>query len=440
MTLPRSPEPKTAALEWLGKVPAHWRVFTLRRIAKRIQTGSTPSTTQEHYYEDGTVPWYGPSSFGVDLVLTHAVKFLSVDAVKEGAARLFSHGSAMIVTIGATAGKVGYIEQDCSCNQQITVVTFDDRKIVGKFGAYQLKSLEAVLRGIAPANTLPILNQQHIGGLPIAMPSLHEQMRIVAHIDCATARIDALIGKKQRQIELLQEKRAAMISHAVTKGLDPSVKLKESGVEWLGKIPAHWEIKRIKHIGSIKYGLGEPPELLDNGLPFIRATDIHRGIINPENIIKVDPDDVPWTREPELKSNDILVVRSGAYTGDSAIVPQEFDGAIAGYDMVLRVNKASSEFVAYALLSKYLLNGQIHLERSRAAQPHLNAEELGSCMIVLPPFDEQHEIASYLNCATEFHQKFGDRVQHSIEKLHEYRSAIISSAVTGKIDVRNEAA
>ena len=285
---------------------------------------------------------------------------------------------------------------------------------------------------------MPRANWEFIGNLPLPVPPEDEQRSIAAFLDRETARIDALIKKKERQIELLHEKRSAIISHAVTKGLNPNVKMKDSGIEWLGEIPEHWEVKRIKHIGRIKYGLGEPPQQLEDGLPFIRATDIHRGKINSESILRVDPQDIPWSRAPELRANDILVVRSGAYTGDSAIVSEEWAGAIAGYDMVLRVTNALPHFVAYALLSKYLLEGQIYLERSRAAQPHLNAEELGSFIILLPPKPEQEEIVFQLNCETARIDALIEKIRKSIDLLREYRTALITAAVTGKIDVREK--
>ena len=105
---------------------------------------------------------------------------------------------------------------------------------------------------------------------------------------------------------------------------------KPSGIQWLGDVPKHWKIKRLKHLGGIRYGLGEPPPYVDDGLPLIRATDIYRGKININEVRRVDPADVPWSRSPQLKEKDILVVRSGAYTGDSALVTKELDGSIAG--------------------------------------------------------------------------------------------------------------
>jgi type I restriction enzyme S subunit len=205
---------------------------------------------------------------------------------------------------------------------------------------------------------------------------------------------------------------------------------KPSGVEWLGDMPEHWEVKRIKHLGSIRYGLGEPPEYVDDGLPFVRATDIKRGKINLDEVKKVRPEDVPWSRKPLLNLEEILVVRSGAYTGDSAIVSSSVAGCIAGYDMVLSVKRSQPAFVAWALLSKYLLQGQIYLERMRAAQPHLNAEELGCFLILTPPLPEQRAIAAFLDRETGRVDRLVAKKRELIERLKEKRTALISRTVT----------
>ena len=203
-----------------------------------------------------------------------------------------------------------------------------------------------------------------------------------------------------------------------------------SGLDWIGSIPSHWAVRRIKHLGRIRYGLGEPPSLLSDGVPFIRATDVKRGKINPDAVQRVDPDDVPWSRAIKLKPGDILVVRSGAYTGDSAIIPGEWSAAIAGYDLVLSVDGAVPEFIAYTMLSPYMLEGQIYLAKSRAAQPHLNADELGSFVAVLPPEDEQRAIVSFLDGETAEIDALIAKKQRLIELLKEKRTALISHAVT----------
>jgi len=211
---------KDSGVEWLGEVPEHWECLVLKRIARRIQTGITPPTVEPRFYEDGSIEWFGPGSFVDDLSLTRPVKLINASAVTEGMARVFEAGSSMIVTIGATIGKVGFLERAGSSNQQITAVEFDQRYLAPKYGAYQLKRLEPVLRGIAPNTTLPILDQDEIGYLPLVIPPFSEQKKIIVYIDHETAKIDALVTKIREAIEQLKEYRIALISAAVTGKID----------------------------------------------------------------------------------------------------------------------------------------------------------------------------------------------------------------------------
>ena len=163
------------------------------------------------------------------------------------------------------------------------------------------------------------------------------------------------------------------------------------------------------------------------------------GKINDKDLIFVDPEDVPYDRDPVLKENDIIVVRSGAYTADSAIIPKKYEGSIAGYDMVVRVNKSFPLFISFCLLSNYLLVNQLFLERLRAAQPHLNKEELSKSLVLIPPLHEQVQIANYLQNRTESIDKLLNNIDTQIEKLQELRKIKIYEAVTGKIKVPEQA-
>lgn len=211
---------KDSGIEWLGEIPEHWVSCPIKRVSTSIQTGCTPPTAKERYYEDGTIPWYGPGSFGTNLILSDSAKFLNEIAVREGVARLFDVDSIMVVSIGATIGKVGYLVEPSSSNQQITAIKPNQKILHGKFLAYQLKHFEPVLRGIAPSTTLPIMNQQVVGYLPCAFPPLEEQYNIVAFLDRETHRIKVLLSKVKESIEKLQEYRTALISAAVTGKID----------------------------------------------------------------------------------------------------------------------------------------------------------------------------------------------------------------------------
>ncbi len=210
--------------------------------------------------------------------------------------------------------------------------------------------------------------------------------------------------------------------------------VKPSGYVWAGDVPSHWRMLALKRTSRIRYGLGQPPKESEDGLPLLRATNISHGRITTEGMLYVDPRDVPPGRDAELRAEDILVVRSGAYTGDSAIVPRQYAGAIAGYDMVVTVRSQCPSFFAWEMLSPEVNALQFGLFKSRAAQPHLNAEELGETVFVVPPYGEQKIIATFLDHkAALIDDLIADR-ERQIELIQEYRTAIISRAVTKGLD------
>ena len=277
------------------------------------------------------------------------------------------------------------------------------------------------------------------------LPPLPEQTAIVRFLDHADRCIRRYIRAKQKLIALLEEQKQAIIHQAVTGQIDvrtgqPYPSYKPSGVEWLGDVPAHWEGKRLKSIARIRYGLGQPPRELANGLPLLRATNVDQGRITDKNLMRVDPLDVPKSRDAFLSEREIVVVRSGAYTADSAIVPEDYDGAVAGYDMVVTVGGAQPEFIAYALLSSYVRDDQLITASTRSAQPHLNSEELGTAIFLLPPLNEQAAVVAFLDGAATDIETATKHARRQIDLVQEYRTRLIADVVTGKLDVRDEGA
>jgi len=346
--------------------------------------------------------------------------------------------STLLCIEGGSAGrKIAFINQDVFFVNKLACFNIQN-PITSKYLYYSLKadifqaqfknSITGMIGGVSISN---------LKNFYLAFPSIEDQSRVVNFLDHQTSIIDQLIQQKEKLFELLKEKRQAVINEAVTKGLNPNAKMKDIGIEWLGKVPADWDLVPLKHLGTIKYGLGQPPKYKEGGLPLIRATNVERGKIVTKDLVFVDPDDVPFERDPVLRENDIIVVRSGAYTADSAIIPKEYEGAITGYDMVIRAEKVHPKLLAFSLLSYYLLNNQLFLKRMRSAQPHLNAEELGESFLLLPPQKQQTEIVTYLEYQVGRIEDLGNRIIEAISKLKEFRQSIISEVVTGKIDVRN---
>jgi type I restriction enzyme, S subunit len=225
-----------------------------------------------------------------------------------------------------------------------------------------------------------------------------------------------------------------MMSAESGKRFKPYPTYKDSGVEWLGEIPAHWEGVSLKRISWIRYGLGQPPAEAMQGLPLLRATNISSGRILGAGMMYVGPGDVPPSRDAILSPGEIIVVRSGAYTGDSAIVPEEYTGSVVGYDLVVTVHRGFPPFVAWQLLSPVVRDLQFSFYSLRAAQPHLNAEQLGSAIVVSPPIEEQRTIAAFLHRETTKIDALVSKKERLIELLQEKRTALITRAVTKGLD------
>ena len=430
---------KDSGVEWLGAVPEHWEVKRLKYAANRIM-GQSPSS-EDYSHDSSERPFLqGNAEFTDRFPIPRVYCDTSNKTVPIG---------SLLLSVRAPVGAINFADKKYGIGRGLCAVVPITKELNAGFAWYLFTVSRTELLTKATGSTYEAVSADEVGNMLLSIPPFIEQKTIANFLDAQTAKIDKLISKKREFIDKLKEKRMALISRTVTRGLppdaakaaglNPNPKLKPSGIEWLGDVPEHWEIKRIKHIGKIRYGLGEPPEYVDNGLPFIRATDIKSGKIDLDSVRRISPKDVPWSRRPKLAQDEILVVRSGAYTGDSALISTETAGCIAGYDMVLSINAAQPRFVAWVLLSRYMLEGQIYLERLRAAQPHLNAEELGNFVIFVPPISEQNAIAHHLHRETSKIDRMIEKVEAAIEKLQEYRTALITAAVTGKIDVRESA-
>jgi type I restriction enzyme S subunit len=273
-----------------------------------------------------------------------------------------------------------------------------------------------------------------------AIPPPREQGVIAAFLDQETARIDALVAKKERLIELLQEKRTALITRAVTKGLDPNVSMKDSGVEGSGKIPAHWEVRRLRHI-SPRLGVGvvvNPSQYVaDEGVPFLYGSDISEGRVHAEQSRRISPHDSRGLPMSLLHSGDLVMVRVGA-PGVTAVVPPELEGANCASLLVIRRSLDwVSAWLCYALNSRYV-RSQVELVQYGAAQEQFNVSHAVNFVVAVPPKGEQERLVAFLDRETARIDALITKISDAVDCLKELRIGLISAAVTGKIDVREE--
>ena len=273
--------------------------------------------------------------------------------------------------------------------------------------------------------------------LKIPSPPLAEQVAIAAFLERETGKIDALISKKERLIALLQEKRTALISHTVTKGLAPNAPMKESGVEWLGEIPAHWEVKRLKHLATVN-----DETLPENTDPNTEITyvdignvDSVKGITGTEDLVF---EDAPSRARRIVRPGDVIISTVRTYLKAIARIESTNAALIVSTGFaVIRPRHLDDGFVAYALGSPYFVE-RVVAHSVGVSYPAINASELACLDIAFPSVPEQRAIAAFLDRETAQLDSLIAKVHNAIELLNELRAALISAAVTGRIDVREE--
>lgn len=429
---------RPSGIEWLGEIPEHWRQLAVKRLTI-VKRGASPRPIDDPKYfdDDGEYSWVRIAD------VTASVRYL-----ENTTQRLSLLGKSLSVplkpgdlflSIAGTVGKPIITKIKCCIHDGF--VYFPQYKENKEFLYYIFASGQPY-HGLGKWGTQLNLNTDTVGWIQIGLPPSEEQRAIAAFLDQETARIDALIAKKERQIELLQEKRTALISRAVTKGLDPDVKMKPSGIEWLGEIPEHWEAIPVKRQFDIQLGKmlqNNPESTADISASYIKALHVQWG--------KVDTSDLPemWASPEDIKqfgvrSGDLLVCEGGE-AGRAGIVDTASNPCII-QNALHRVRGKGGDvrylqYVLHAVGSR----GWFDVLCNKATIAHFTREKLAELRMPLPPsLDEQCAIAAFLDRETARIDALIKKVEESIAKLREYRIALISAAVTGKIDVRKEVA
>jgi type I restriction enzyme S subunit len=438
------PKYKDAGIQWLGDIPDHWCVEKLKHIAnvffssvdKHTVAGEIPVRLCNY-----TDVYHGD-------FITSSDELMEASARSDEVAKFTLRMDDVIITKDSETWDdiaiPAYVTSDLDgilCGYHLALIRPKTTRIDGRylFRSFGSDRINFQFRTAATGITRYGLAKHSIDKSVVVLPPLREQRAIAGFLDRETGRIDALIEKKMRQIELLQEKRAALISQAVTKGLDPTVKMRDSGIEWLGPIPAHWEIARFKHVLSkpLQYGANEPGDYDAPSAPrYVRITDIDdHGALRDETFKSLPAN---LAKPYLLRAGDLLFARSGATVGKTFLYLESWGrAAYAGYLIRARVARGImvAEFAAYFCRSHNYWDW-LQSNFVQATIQNVNAERYGNMVLPIPPIEEQCDIVGELNVRTSQIDRLIDRVSESIGILMEYRSALISAAVTGKIDVR----
>ncbi|EPP5680917.1 restriction endonuclease subunit S [Vibrio cholerae] len=421
------PEYKDSGVEWVGKIPSHWGLKKLKYLAPLISEkakGKTNPIALEHIQS-----WTG--------------KLISTDSKFDGDGTKFKAGDILFGKLRPYLAKVYLTEEDGEAIGDFHVM----RPINSSYGKF-LKSLMLTTDYISTVDAstygakMPRASWDFTSNIQLPFCSETEAEKITNFLDHETAKIDTLIAKQEMLIELLKEKRQAVISHAVTKGLNSDAPMKNSGVEWLGEVPEHWDRSRLGFECSVKARLGwkglKADEYVPEGYIFLATPNIKGSEIDFENVNYITKQRYDESPEIMLQEKDLLVTKDGSTTGTTNLVrklpaPATVNSSIA---VIRSRGNILPEYLYYFFVSTYTQN-VIKRMQGGMGVPHLFQADLRWFHILLPSNVEQESIAKYLDTQTAKCDLLIEKATNAIQLMKERKIALISAAVTGKIDVRH---
>ncbi len=438
MKYKKYPSYKDSGIDWLGEIPSEW-FNTKLKYHSFIYNGNSISDNEKENYENldinNSIPYVSTKDIDSNFLTINYDNGMRVP-ICNNKFKIAKKSSTLICIEGGSAGKKLALlnEKVCFVNKLACIDSYNG--LDKRFSNYIVRSsIFNYLFNLATTGLIPGVSINQLKDFEIILPSIKEQQQIANFLDKATAKIDTLIEKQTKQIELLKEKRQAVISHAVTKCINPNVPMKDSGVEWLGEIPEHWEVKKLKYISTVNDESLSENYSEDFEINYIDIGSVTTGSINKYE--KMMYSTAPSRAKRIVKNGDILVSTVRTYLKAIAPISLKEDNFIVstGFAVIRSKNKIISDFMKYGLLSNYFID-LVEASSVGISYPAINASDLITFKIAIPPLQEQQQIANYLDNKTSKIDTLIEKSNKSIELLKEKRTALISAAVTGKIDVR----
>ncbi|MBE0421756.1 restriction endonuclease subunit S [Pseudoalteromonas nigrifaciens] len=429
------PDYKKASVTWLDEMPEHWILSKVKYIAP-FQVGWTPPTKNDENFV-GENLWVNISDLKKK-VITNTSKRISDKAAKEASMSITPKGSLMY-SFKLSVGTVSFAGEDMYTNEAIASF-LDSARLPLSYLYYALPKfvIENASTNIYGAR---ILNQELINNAQLLEPTFEEAENIANFLDHETAKIDILIEKQQQLIKLLKEKRQAVISHAVTKGLNPQTPMKDSGVEWLGEVPSNWDVINMHYvlnaIGDVDHYM---PQSVDKGIPYVMTGDLTEfaSNISFEQCKQVSKKDyLKLSNKIKSAKGDVIMARY-ATIGTVSYIDIDRDFLVSYSCVTIKPNplKVLGLYLYYYFKSHAFLEG-IQSQINTNTQGNVGVNDLKKIKVTLPSLTEQAEIIEYLQTAMNKLDMLVSKSKNTIRLSKERRTALISAAVTGKIDVRN---
>lgn len=440
------PEYKDSQLEWIEELPEHWRINKLKHISitevsnidKKTNKNELPILLCNYtdvYYNDEITKniKFMPATARIDQISKFSLKKNDVIITKDSESPI---DIAVPTWIGEDLDGV-------VCGYHLAHVK-PGNSVNGKYLFYCLKSekLREQYYSLANGVTRYGLSKGAIINGVIPLPPVEEQVTISTYLNQKTYEIDSLITDKEKLIDLLEEKRQAIITESVTKGLNPDVKMKDSGMEWIGEIPEHWDIKKVKHISTL-VGSGKTPRgggevYSKKGITFIRSMNVHFEGLKLDDVVYIDESIDQDMKTTRVFPKDVLLNITGASIGRTCMVPREFSkGNVNQHVCIIRPSINIVPFMLSKIMASQIIQNQIYMSQTGSSREGLNFNQIKNLLFPLPnTIEEQNSISNYIDRKSKQITQVIKDVNKQIGKLKEYRQSLIYEAVTGKIDVR----
>ena len=430
----RYPDYKDSGVEWLGEIPAHWKVEKAKWLFDKQSRPVREKDEIVTVFRDGEVTLR--SNRRLD-------RFTNV--LQEHGYQGVRKGDLVIHVMDAFAGSIGVSDSDGKSTPVYSVCTPKAPDTINVyFYAYFLRNLaktgfiESLAKGIRERST--DFRWKDFSNLLLSLPPLPEQTRIATFLDHKTALIDKAIAQKERLIGLLQERRQVLIHRAVTRGLDPDVPMKDSGVEWIGEVPGHWGVRPLRYLGKCQNGVSKGAEYFGSGFPFVSYSDVYKNIALPEQIDGLAMSSDSDRELYSVEEGDVFFTRTSEVVEETGLASTCLrtikDATFAGFLIRFRPKKG----FLFKGFSKYYFRSRTHREfftkeMNLVIRASLSQELLKRMPVLLPPIREQKQIAEFLDSKCNEIYAATSRTKEQILKLKELKTTLIDAAVTGKVKV-----
>lgn len=433
---------KDSGIEWIDEIPKHWSVKKISHVTTNIGSGTTPKSDNMAYYDGGEINWLVTGDLN-DWYIYETTNKITPQAIKDHSSlKTYPSDSLMMAMYGATIGKLGILKTPSTVNQATCVLTINENNST-EFWFYIFLGHRNYIISLGYGGGQPNISQEVIRSLRFPAPSSKlEQKKISQYLDKKTKKIDSLIEKTQRKIELLKEQQTATINHYVTKGLDPTVKMKDSGIEWIGEIPKHWVLTKLKFklkkIGSGVTPRGGSEVYTDEGVMFLRSQNIHFEGLALEDVVRITPETHLEMSGSIIQMNDVLLNITGGSIGRCCVVDIKDDFNVNQHVCILRPTELINSYFLFYYLRSDIGQTQIFMNLTGSGREGLNFENLGNFILPLCSIHEQLNIGKRIKEVDQAYISIIEKESKRIELLKEYRQSLISNVVTGKVRVTEE--